>query len=62
MANMYKEYFEEIALGIAPLKPTVLLIYTDDAFILRPHQEAVQYHVNSVRPVAAAVGRSQTGP
>ena len=47
------EYFEEMALGSTPLKPSMWLRYVDDTFILWPHQEDVQIsldHVNSIRP------------
>ena len=48
LANIYMEYFEEMALGSTPLKPSIWLRYIDDTFILWPHQENV--HVNSIRP------------
>ena len=53
LANVYMEYFEEMALGSTPLKPSMWLRYVDDTFILWPHQEDVQVlmdHVNSIRP------------
>ena len=53
LANIYMEYFEEMALGSTSLKPTMWLRYVDDTFILWPHQEDVQIlfdHVNSFRP------------
>ena len=53
MANIYMEYFEDIALDSAPLRPTMWLRYVDDTFILWPHQEDVQVllgHVNTIRP------------
>ena len=53
LANIYMEYFEEMALGSTSLKPSMWLRYVDDKFILRPHQEDVQIlldHVNSIRP------------
>ena len=53
LANIYKEYFEEMALGSTSLKPSMWLRYVDDSFILWPHQEDVQIlldHVNSIRP------------
>ena len=31
-ANIYMEYFEEIALGSAPLKPSMWLRYVEDTF------------------------------
>ena len=52
-AYIYKEYFEEMALGSTSLKPSMWLRYIDDTFILWPHQEDVQIlldHVNSIRP------------
>ena len=39
LANIYMEYFEEIALGSPSLKPSIWLRYVDDTFILWPHQE-----------------------
>ena len=53
LANIYMEYFEEMALGSTSLKPSIWLRYGDDTFILWPHQENVQIlldHVNSIRP------------
>ena len=53
LANIYMEYFEEMALGSTSLKSSMWLRYVDDAFILWPHQEDVQIlldHVNSIRP------------
>ena len=53
LANIYVEYFEEMALGSTSLKPSMWLRYVDDTFILWPHQEDVQTlldHVNSIRP------------
>ena len=53
LANIYMEYFEEMALGSTSLKPSMRLRYVDDKFILWPHQEDVQTlldHVNSIRP------------
>lgn len=52
LTNIYMEYSEEIALGMAPLKPPVWMRYEDYTFILWPYQEAVQILldcVNSVR-------------
>ena len=52
LANIYMEYFEEMALGSRSLKPCMWLRYVDDTFILWPHQEDVQIlldHVNSIR-------------
>ena len=42
LANIYMEYFEEMALGSRSLKPSMRLRYIDDTFILWPHQEDVQ--------------------
>ena len=53
LANLYMEYFEEMALGSTSLKPSMWLRYVDDTFILWPHQEDVYIlldHVNSIRP------------
>ena len=53
LANIYMEYFEEMALGSTSLKPSMWLRYIDDTFILWPHQEDVQTlldHMNSIRP------------
>ena len=53
LANIYMEYFEEMALGSTSLKPSMWLRYVDDTFILWPHQEDVQTlldHVNSIQP------------
>ena len=53
LANIYVEYFEEMAFGSTSLKPSTWLRYVDDSFILWPHQEDVQIlldHVNSIRP------------
>ena len=32
LANIYMEYFEEMALGFTPLKPSMWLRYVDDTF------------------------------
>ena len=53
LANIYMEYFEEMALGSTSLKPPLWLRYVDDTFILLPHQEDVQIlldQVNSIWP------------
>ena len=53
LATIYIEHFEEIALGSTSLKPSMLLRYEDDIFVLRSHQEHVKKlldHVNSIRP------------
>ena len=53
LANIYMEYFEEMALGSTSLKPSMWLRYVDDTFILWPHQEDVQIlldHANSIWP------------
>ena len=53
LANIYIEYFEEMALGSISQKPSMWLRYIDDSFILWPHQEDVQAlldHDNSIRP------------
>ena len=42
LANIYMEYFEEMALGSTSLKLSMWLKYVDDTFILWPHQEDVQ--------------------
>ena len=51
LANIYMEYFKQMALGSTSLKPSMWLRYVDDTFILWPHQEDVQTlldHVNSI--------------
>ena len=53
LANIYMEYFKEMALGSTSLKPSMWLRYIGDTFILWPHQEDVQTlldHMNSIRP------------
>ena len=52
LANIYMEYFEEIALGSTSLKLSLWLRYVEDTFILWPHQEVrtLLDHVNSIRP------------
>ena len=53
LADIYLEYFEEMALGSTSLKPLMWLRYVDDTFVLWPHQEDVQKlldHVNSIWP------------
>ena len=53
LANIYMEYFAEMALGSTLLKPSMWLRYVDDIFILCPHQEDVQIlldQMNSIRP------------
>ena len=39
LANIYMEYFGEMALGSTSLKPSMWRRYVDDTFILWPHQE-----------------------
>ena len=41
LANIYMEYFEEMALVSTSLKPSIWLRYVDDTFILWSHQEDV---------------------
>ena len=51
LANIYMQYFKEMALGSTSLKPSMWLRYIDDTFILWPHQEDVPtllYHINSI--------------
>ena len=53
LANIYMEYFEDMASRSTSLKPSMQLRYIDDTFILWPQQEDVQIlldHVNSIRP------------
>ena len=53
LADIYMEYFKEMALVSTSLKPSMWLRYIDDTFILWPHQEDVQIllgHMNSIRP------------
>ena len=52
LANIYMEYFEEMALGSTSLKPSMWLRYVDDTSIFWSHQEDVQIlldHVNLIR-------------
>ena len=52
LANIYMEFFEEMALGSTSLNPSMWIRYVDDTFILWPHQEDVQSlldHVSSIR-------------
>ena len=46
LANIYMEYFEEMALGSISRKPSMWLRYVDGTFILWPHQENVQTLLN----------------
>ena len=51
LANIFMEYFEEMALESISLKSSMWLRYVDDTFILWPHQKEVQIlldHVNSI--------------
>ena len=53
LANIYIEYFEEMALGFISLRPSMWVRYVDDTFILWSHQKHVQIlldHVNSIQP------------
>ena len=53
LANIYMEYFEEMALRSTLPKPSMWLRYVNDTFILWLHQEDVQIlldHGNSIRP------------
>ena len=63
LANIYMEYFGDMALGSTSLKPSMWLRYVDGKFILWPHQEDVQIfldHVNSIRPfIQFTLGKEQ---
>lgn len=51
IANIYMEYFGEVAIETAPLKLIIWLKYIDDTFIFWLHQEDVQIlldHVSSM--------------
>ena len=52
LANIYMEYFEEMALGSTSLKPSMWLRYVDDTFIHWPHWDDLKLlnHMNSIRP------------
>ena len=51
LANIYMEYFEEMAFGSTSLKSSLWFRYINYTFILWPHQEDLQTlldHVNSI--------------
>lgn len=51
MANIYMEYFEEMAIKTLPLKKIMSLWYIDDTFILQSHQDGAKImldHVTSI--------------
>ena len=52
VANLYMEFFEELALGTAPTRPRLWKRYVDDTFcILRKGStEELLHHLNRVRP------------
>ena len=53
LANIYMEYFKEMALGSTSLKLFMWLRYVYVTFILWPHQEDIQTllgHANTVQP------------
>ena len=52
VANLYMEFFEELALETAPTRPRLWKRYVDDTFcILRKGSaEELLHHLNGVRP------------
>ena len=52
VANLYMEFFEELALGSAPVKPRLWKRYVDDTccIVKRGMAEELLDHLNSVRP------------
>ena len=53
LANLYMEYFEEIALKSTEMVPSLWLRYVDDTFVIWPHGEDTLpdflKHLNSIR-------------
>ena len=52
VANMYMEFFEELALETSPVKPTWWKRYVDDIFCIleRGKENDLLFHLNSLRP------------
>jgi predicted GIY-YIG superfamily endonuclease len=52
VANLYMEFFEELALGNAPMRPRIWKGYVDDTFcvIERGKESHFLEHLNSIRP------------
>ena len=52
VANLYMEFFEELALGTAPSRPRLWKRYVDDTCCImkRDAVEALLHHLNEVRP------------
>ena len=55
LANIYMEYFEEMALGSTSLKPSMWLRHVDDTFILWPHKENVQILLDHVKTIRLSI-------
>ena len=52
VANLYMEFFEEIALRTAPARPRIWKRYVDDTFTLvkKGDVDELLIHLNSIRP------------
>ena len=52
VANLYMEFFEDLAIGSSPVKPRMWSRYVDDTFfILKKGEDSILLtHLNSVRP------------
>ena len=53
IANIYMEFFENLALETSPLRPTLWLRYVDDTFVSWSHAEDIKTlldHINALRP------------
>ena len=53
LANIYMEFFEELAISMATKKPSIWLLYVDDTFVTCKHGEdnlkSFLGHLNSIK-------------
>ena len=64
VANLYMQFFEEMAISSAPIKPKLWKRYVDDVFciIKRGGENSLLSHLNSLRPsIKFTVEREEDG-
>jgi hypothetical protein len=55
VSNIYKEYFEKLALNLARYKPSLWLRYIDDTFVVWPHVPDLQYFLSDLSSLKPAI-------